>query len=59
MASAFFSGELHEELIECHQTPVFHSNDDKRSIMKEIEHKRVNSSYPHTMGISCRDKGNE
>ena len=26
--------------------------------MKEIEHERVNSPYPHTMGVSCRDKGN-
>ena len=58
MSHAFFCGELHEELIESGQSPVFRSDDDREAIMKEIEHERVNSPYPHTMGVLCRDKGN-
>ena len=53
----FFSGKLHEELIECGQRPVIDSNEDKEAIMKEIEHERVTSLYPHTQGVSCKDKG--
>ena len=52
----FFCSELHEELNECGQNPFFRSNDDRVAIMKEIEHERVN--YPHTMGVSCREKCN-